>query len=162
MPMIDIADLELATPATAPAGSLLIQAAINPRYPAHLMIGGGGPRNALLIAEGRLAFEVVDLSRASGVFLRVAKPRFVVDLASAVSGFDHSPEAGTLFRTPAGLGIVATVDHAECGVLLDGTMVEVDYSQFAGFRHWRIELDGPDDKPYVLFTYRHSGFTENR
>lgn len=159
--MIDIKQLEIATPSAAPAGSLIIQAAKNPLYAAHLIIGGGGPRNALTIGEGKLGFEVVDLSRASGVFLEVANPRFVVDVSSAVSGFDHSPEAGTLFRTPAGVGLVAKVDHAECGVLLDGNMIAIDYSKFAGFRHWRIELDGPGEEPHVLFTYRHSSFPEN-
>jgi hypothetical protein len=153
--MIDIASLEIATPTTAPPGSLLIECAKSPRFPVLLAVGGGGARNTLIIGDGKLGFEVVDMSRAHGLFLRVGPARFMVDPASAVSGFDHSPDPGTLFRTPAGTGMLARVDGAEHGVLLDGTLTQVDYALFAGFRRWRIELDGSGEEPHVL--YAHGG-----
>ena len=152
--MIDVSLLELVAPTAAPPGSLLIHCAKQPLYPALLTVSGGGPRNTLVIADDGLGFEVVDMARASGVFLKVAKPRFVVDPESAVTGFDHTPEPGTLFLTSAGAGILARADHAECGVMLDGTMTGIDYAKFAGFRAWRIEIDGADDKPHVLYSHR--------
>lgn len=154
--MINITDLNFDAPSTAPPGTLLIQSAMSPRYAAWLSIGGGGPRNALTIDNGAHGFSVVNSQGAHGQFLSVARPRFVVDPLSALSGFDSSPEKGTLFVTPAGIGILARADHSEVGVMLDGTLVaHIDYAAFAGFRHWRIEV-GSEDEPHVLFTYRHA------
>jgi hypothetical protein len=153
--MINITDLNLSTPSTAVPGTLLIQSAKSPKYAAWMAIGGGGPRNALTIDNGAHGFRVVNAQGAHGLFLSVANPRFVVDPLSALSGFDSSPEPGTLFITPNGPGILSRDDRSEFGVMLDGTLIaDVDYGAFAGFRHWRIEV-GDEDEPLVLFTYRH-------
>lgn len=153
--MINITDLDLAAPSTAIPGTLLIQSAKSPRYAAWLAIGGGGPRNALTIDNGPYGFRVVNSQGAHGVFLSLANARFVVDPTSSLSGFDSSPEPGTLFITPNGAGILARDDHSEFGVMLDGTLVaDIDYGNFSGFRHWRIEV-GAEDEPHILFTYRH-------
>lgn len=156
VPMISIEHLESSSPGRADPGSLLLQVAKAPAYAAWLIIGGGGPRNALIIDNGPHGFKVVDGRAAYGSFVRVGHPRFVVDPASGITGTDGSPEPGTLFRTPEGPGILARLDHAECRVLLDGRIREdTGYAEFAGFRHWRIEVDGPDGHPVILFTYRH-------
>ena len=106
-------------------------------------------------------FRVVEMRRAGGVFLTVKNPRFVVDPTSAVSGFDHSPEPGTLFITPQGPGVLAIEDHAELGVLLSGEIVpDVDFGKFAGFRHWRLEVGDAADTTHVLFTRRDPGKQE--
>lgn len=156
--MIDVADLEYMSPASAPPGSLLIHAARSPTYDALLMISGGGPRNALTLTEGERAFRVINGHGVQGPFLRVANPRFVVDRSSALNGFDSSPEPGTLFLSPRGAGIFGIADHAQVGVMLDGTLTAgIDYGNFAGFRHWRVEVGDPADGPQVLFTCRPRG-----
>ncbi|WP_066588437.1 hypothetical protein [Sphingomonas pruni] len=153
--MIELNQLEFAAPSSAQPGSLLIHAAMSPNYTALLTIGGGGPRNALTIDGGERGFRVVNAQGAHGPYLRIANPRFVIDPASALNGFDSQPEAGTLFLTPQGPGILAIADHSEVGVMLDGTLLDnVDYASFAGFRHWRIEVGDPIDEPHMLFTYR--------
>lgn len=155
--MIDVAQLEFATPSEARPGSILVQATKKPMYAALLTIGGGGPRNALTIGD-QYGFRIVDMRRAGGVFLTVTGSRFVVDPASAVSGFDHSPEPGTLFVTPQGPGVLAIADHAEVGVLLSGEIVaDVDFGKFAGFRHWRLEVGDTANTTHVLFTRRVPG-----
>ena len=152
--MIDVAQLEFALPSEASPGSILVQASRKPTYAALLAIGGGGPRNAMTIGDQH-GFRLVDMRRAGGVFLTVRNPRFVVDPVSAVSGFDHSPEPGTLFITPQGPGVLAIADHAELGVLLSGEIVaDVDFGKFAGFRHWRLEVGDAADTTHVLFTRR--------
>lgn len=154
--MIEINELEYASPSTAQPGSLLIHAAKAPNHTAMLMIGGGGPRNALTIGNGERAFRIINGHGGHGPFLRVINPRLVVDPASALNGFDSSPDLGTLFLSPAGMGIVALADHVEVGAMLDGTLTGgIDYSAFAGFRRWRIEIGDPA-KPHVLFNYRDS------
>lgn len=154
--MINIAELEFATPSIAPPGSLLIHAAKSPNHAAMLMLGGGVPRNALTIDNSKRPFRIVNAHVGHGPFLRVAKPRFVVDLSSALNGFDSSPDLGTLFLAPSGMGIVAIADHIEVGAMLDGTLMPgIDYGTFAGFCHWRIEVGDPTE-PQVLFTYRHA------
>ena len=42
------------------------------------IIGGGGPHNALVIDNGKYGFRVVDGRSATGAFVRIANPRFVV------------------------------------------------------------------------------------
>lgn len=73
---------------------------------------------------------------------------------------DGFSERGTLFVTPEGAGILASLDHGECRVLLNGTISGGScYSDVTGFRHWHIEVDGPGDEPQMLFTYGHPGLT---
>ena len=154
-PLIDVTHLEISSPGRADPGAILIQAGKSPMYAAWLIIGGGGPRNALVIDNGKYGFKVFDASQANGVFMRVKNPRFVVDTDSGITGMDGSPEKGTLFVTSDGAGILAGLDHGECRVMLDGTISDhSSYSEFAGFPHWRIEVDGPGDQPRTLFTYR--------
>jgi hypothetical protein len=146
-PMIAIDQLSSSSPGSAEAGSLLIQVAKSPTYAAWLIIGGGGPRNALVIDNSAHGFKVVDGRAAHGSFLRISNPRFVVD---------GSPEAGTLFIGRDGPGILARLEHGECRVMLDGTISDdTSYTNFSGFRHWRIEVDGSGDEPVTLFSYRH-------
>jgi hypothetical protein len=152
--MIGVAQFEFAVPSEASPGSILVQASRKPMYAAMMAIGGGGPRNAMTIGDQH-GFRIVDMSRAGGVFLAVKNPRFLVDPASSVGGFDHSPEPGTLFVTPRGPGILAIADHAELGVLLSGEIVaDIDFGKFAGFRHWRLEVGEATDTTHVLFTRR--------
>jgi hypothetical protein len=162
-PMLDVASLHLLAPSAAPPGTLLIHAAKSPLHAAWLTIGGGGPRNILTIDNGEHGFKVVDGRRANGSFLQILSPRFVVDPESAITGTDSSPDRGTLFISSAGPGILSKLDYGECRVLLDGTiLLDSSYENFAGFRHWRIEVDGEGHKPRVLFTYRHGSFPEKQ
>jgi hypothetical protein len=161
--VIDLASLSHVSPSAAAPGSLLIQAAKKPAYAAWLMIGGGGPRNTLTIDNGRYGFQVVDGHAASGVFLQVANPRFIVDPTSALSGTDSSPEAGTLFLTSKGPGILARLDRGTVRVMLDGTLTDDnDWGSFAGFRHWRIEVGDAAHDTHVLYTYRHESMDGGR
>lgn len=157
VPMIDVEDLQNSAPNRAEPGSLLLQIAKSPAYAAWLIIGGGGPRNSLVIDNGKYGFNVVDGRNAHGSFVRISNPRFVVDPTSGISGIDGSPEPGTLFITADGPGILARVDHGECRVMLDGSISdETSYANFAGYRLWRIEADGSNGEPVVLFSYRHA------
>lgn len=159
--MIDTADLECVSPYSAPPGSLLVHVAKVPNHSAMLMIGGGGPRNALTIDNGPRGFRIINGHGGHDPFALLSRPCFLVDPSSALNGVDSSPEPGTLFPGPKGYGIVATADHVEMAVMLDGELVaDVDWAAFAGFRHWRIEIGDPLT-PHVLFTYRHASLDEN-
>jgi hypothetical protein len=148
--MIPIEKLSFHSVQTLRPGSVALRRVKGDAVP-HLIALANEQRIQIPLTDGRGGLCVFELTSRESRFLCIDKVRFSVDEATCFADLDDD-DVGCLFLSNEKWGLISRWNDATVYIGLDGTeLPEPEWGGFVGFRAWKVEFDGPDEKPVIIY-----------